>query len=164
MKSSLCQLVGTYHLWHLLRLFIYGFRTFKTQSHLSGLFFILLFWLMAEINVKAGLLTKAACHTAVYSNKTLPQTKVFSVQGTFLIVSYIYIDCVCAALMSDGIYSIKLLWDNTFIEINLSKCISNTETIWEEKIIWIMQFLAFMCCLIFVPLKINHQTNFMNIC
>lgn len=89
------------------------------QSHLSGLFFILLFWLMAEINVMAGLLTKAACRTAVYSNKTLPQTKVFSVQGTFLIVSHIYIDSVCAALISDaqpdqsdGIYSIKLLRNN----------------------------------------------------
>lgn len=74
---------------------------------------------MAEINVMAGLLTKAACRTAVYSNKTLPQTKVFSVQGTFLIVSHIYIDCVCAALISDvqpdqsdGIYSIKLLRNN----------------------------------------------------
>ncbi len=44
---------------------------------------------MAEINVMAGLLTKAACHTAVYSNKTLPQAKVFSVEGSFPIVSHI---------------------------------------------------------------------------
>lgn len=138
-----------YRLWHLLSLFIYGFGTFKTQSHLSGLFFILLFWLVAEINVMAGLLTKAACRTAVYSNKTLPQTKVF--QGIFLIVSHIFIDYVCAALNSDvqpdqsnGIYCIKLLRNNKthFIEINFSKYICNSETIWEGGKI------AFMYCLI----------------
>lgn len=42
---------------------------------------------MAEKNAMAGLLTKAACHTAVYSNKTLPQTKVIFVHSSFPIIS-----------------------------------------------------------------------------
>lgn len=62
---------------------------------------------MAEVNIMSGLLTQAACHTAVYSNKTLTLTKVFSVKSSFPDSLFCDIGCLLILIWEIGSFDQK---------------------------------------------------------